>query len=47
MKIEIKNRWNGNIIITGEYESINEALQKNTDADPRGANLGDADPSGI
>jgi len=39
MKIEIKNRWNGNIIITGEYESIKDALQKNTGADLRDADL--------
>jgi len=39
MKIEIKNRWNGNIIIAGGYESVKDALQKNRGADLRGANL--------
>ena len=42
MKIEIKNRWNGNIIIAGEYESIKDALQKNTCANLCGANLSGA-----
>ena len=46
MKIEIKNKWNGNIIIAGEYESIKDALQKNRGADLRGADLGDADLRG-
>ena len=27
MNIEIKNRFNGNIIIVGEYASIKEALE--------------------
>ena len=39
MQIEIKNRWNNNIIIAGEYESIKDALQKNRGADLRGADL--------
>ena len=43
MKIEIKNRWNGNIIIAGEYESVKDALQKNRGANLRGANLRGAD----
>ena len=39
MNIEIKNRFNGNIIIVGEYASIKEALEKNRGADLFGANL--------
>ena len=42
MKIEIKNRYNGNVIISGKYESIKDCLEKNKDADLRGANLGGA-----
>ena len=38
MNIEIKNKFNGNIIIVGEYENIKDALLKN-----RGANLHGAD----
>jgi len=38
MNIEIKNRFNGNIIIVGEYENIKDALQKNSGADLRGYN---------
>jgi len=45
MKIEIKNRWNGNIIIAGEYESIKDALQKNRKANLCGANLSGANLS--
>ena len=41
MKIEIKSRFDGHIIISGEYESIKDCLQKN-----RGANLGYADLRG-
>ena len=44
MKIEIRNRYTGSIIISGDYESVRECLKKNTgayltDADLRGANL--------
>ena len=39
MKIEIKNRFNGNIIIVGEYASVKDALEKNRGANLRGANL--------
>ena len=38
MHIEIKNRFSGEIIICGEYESIKDCLQRN-----RGADLGGAD----
>jgi uncharacterized protein YjbI with pentapeptide repeats len=43
MKIEIKNRYNGNIILCGEYESIKECLTKNKAADLRYADLRYAD----
>ena len=39
MKIEIRNRYTGSIIISGDYESVRECLKKNTDADLRGAYL--------
>ena len=41
MKVEIKNRWNGEIILSGEYENIKECLERN-----RAAYLGDADLEG-
>jgi hypothetical protein len=43
MKIEIKNRYTDEIIITGKYDSIKEALEKNRNADLRYANLWNAD----
>jgi hypothetical protein len=44
MKIEIKNRFNDNIIICGEYKSIKECLERNLrDADLRYADLRYAD----
>jgi hypothetical protein len=46
MNIEIKNRFNNNIIVVGEYESIKDALEKNRDADLIGANLIGADLRG-
>jgi len=46
MKIEIKNRWNGSIILSGEYESIKDCLEKNREANLYGANLSRADLSG-
>ena len=39
MKIEIKNRLNGNIILCGEYESIKDCLKRNRGADLSGADL--------
>lgn len=39
MKIEIKHRHTGNIILCGEYESIKSCLEKNRDADLGGAYL--------
>jgi hypothetical protein len=41
MKVEIKNRYNGSVIICGEYSSVKDALEKN-----RGAYLGGADLGG-
>jgi len=46
VKIEIKNRYNGNVIISGKYESIKDCLEKNKDADLRGADLEGADLGG-
>jgi len=51
MKIEIKHRATGSIILCGEYESVKECLEKNSGADLNGANLrgaylSDADLSG-
>ena len=45
MKIEIKNRFNDKIIITGEYDNIKDALLKNSGADLSGADLYGADLS--
>ena len=49
MDIEIKNRT-GAIIMSGKYESLRDAVEKNKanliDADLRGANLGGADLGG-
>jgi hypothetical protein len=46
MNIEIKNRFNGKIIICGEYESIKNCLETNQGADLRSADLQDADLQG-
>ena len=46
MKIEIKSRFDGRIIVSGEYNSVKEACEKNRDADLRGAYLGAADLRG-
>ena len=48
MKIEIKNRFNREVIISGEYLSVKDAILKNSGADLsyadlRGADLGGAD----
>ena len=37
MKIEIKNRWNAEIIVAGDYANIKDCLEKN-----RGSDLEDA-----
>jgi hypothetical protein len=46
MNIEIKNRFNGKIIICGEYESIKNCLETNKGADLRGADLQGEDLQG-
>ena len=46
MKIEIRNRYTGSIIMSGDYESVRECLKKNTGAYLRGADLGGADLGG-
>jgi hypothetical protein len=46
MKIEIRRRTDGEIILCGEYESIKDCLEKNRGADLRGAHLGGADLGG-
>ena len=46
MHIEIKNRFNGEIILSGEYDSVKDALEKNRGANLVGANLGGADLGG-
>ncbi len=45
MYIEIKNRFSGTIIISGEYDSIKDALEKNSGADLSGADLSGANLS--
>lgn len=46
MNIEIKNRFNDNIIIFGEYASVKDALEKNRGANLYGADLCGADLCG-
>ena len=46
MKIEIKNRFSGEIIICGKYESIKDCLEKNKRANLSGADLFGANLSG-
>ena len=46
MKIEIKNRFSSEVILTGEYESVAECLSKNRWANLRGADLRGADLRG-
>ena len=42
-QIEIKNRWNGKIILVGRYENIKECLEKNRDSDLSDSDLSDSD----
>jgi len=42
MKIEIRNRFDNKIILSGKYASIKECLEKNRGADLEGADLGSA-----
>ena len=46
MKIEIKNRFDGSVILSGEYGSIKDCLEKNKKADLSGADLSRANLSG-
>jgi hypothetical protein len=46
MNIKIKNRFNDEIILTGNYESIKDALEKNRGANLGGAYLGGANLGG-
>ena len=46
MKIEIKNHWDGQIILCGEYENIKDCLEKNRAADLGGAHLWGVDLRG-
>jgi len=46
MQVEIKNRFTGKVIISGEYESVKYCLQENRGASLRGADLSSADLSG-
>ena len=51
MKVEIKNRFSGSIVLCGEYESIKDCLERNSgaylrSADLRGADLRGADYNG-
>ena len=45
MKIEIKNKINGKIILCGEYESVADCINKNSSADLSYADLSYADLS--
>jgi len=46
MRVEIKNRYDGKVILYGEYQSIKECLEKNRRADLCGADLYGANLSG-
>lgn len=46
MNIEIKSRWDGHVIISGDYDSIKECLEKNRDANLGSADLGSANLEG-
>ncbi len=46
MKVEIKSRFTGKIIVSGDYLSIKDCLEKNRGAYLRGADLGGADLGG-
>src|SRR3990167_8889114 len=42
-KIVVKNRFDQKVLIEGEYENLRDALQRNQEANLRGANLWGAD----
>jgi uncharacterized protein YjbI with pentapeptide repeats len=42
VKIEIKSRFDGHVILSGEYESVKDCLRKNSGANLSGANLSGA-----
>ena len=46
MLIEIKSRFTGEVIVSGDYQSVRECLEKNRGADLGGADLGGADLGG-
>jgi len=46
MKVEIKSRFTGAILIQGDYKSVKDCLEQNRHADLRGADLRDADLGG-
>jgi len=43
MKIEIKHKFTGSIIVSGDYESVKDCLEKNSGSDLSGADLRGAD----
>jgi len=47
MKVEIKHRVTGKILLCGEYESVKECLEKNVGADLGGADLEGANLEGV
>ena len=46
MKIEIKHRFTGSVIVSGDYESVRDCLEKNLDANLEGAYLEGANLEG-
>ena len=47
MEIEIRHRFTETIILSGNYDSVRDCLEKNRGADLRGADLGGADVRGV
>ena len=39
MKIEIKNRWDNKVLVSGKYENIKDCLERNRGANLQGADL--------
>ena len=46
MKLTIVNRWNGSVILEGDFDSIKELISAFPDANLSGANLSGANLSG-